>query len=130
MKSFSFLSPKIEFNGITLTEDIVNTIYVLCDEYNEHVENCRQMHLDDNPETNPDEAFEFVIYNHDIQRDFPEGKLWHGGRDYDEDEDRLVHYVYLDSPGFGELDDYFIEVVDKNNVLTINKIQYDRSRWE
>ena len=69
-------------------------------------------YLEENPETDEDTDFSFPIHNFDIRMDFDEGTLWHGGSDYNPETDRISHFVYLDSPGYGELDDYFIEVFE------------------
>lgn len=129
MKRFTFLSKSVEFNGISLREEIVDKIYAFCREYHDFIEACRSEYLNDNPNVNPLGQYEYPIPHHNIYHHFQEGKLWHSGTDYDEELDLLSHYLFLDS--YNHSEDYFIEVEETDGQeYTIYNISLDNSRHE
>ena len=111
MKEFKFLKNKYNFNGIVISEEIKGVIYELCHEYTEFIDKCREDHLRQNPSTNPDLPFSFNIPYKNIHRFVDEGNLWHADTDYDEDEDIITHYVFLDNP----TQDYYFYVEENDD---------------
>jgi hypothetical protein len=132
MKPFKFLNPSLYTNGdIELPSEIIDCCIQLCQIYKDYVESCRREFLNSHPHINPNSDYGFRIPNNPIERDFPEGKVWHGGSDYYEEEDIVTHFVYMDVPGYGEQDDYFFEINEDNfGGFYINEIGRDRSRWD
>lgn len=129
MRRFTFLSKAIEMNGISLREEIVETIYEFCVLYHNFVEECRAKFLSENPHIDPNDNYSYSIPHHKIEQQFPEGKLWHSGSDYDEQEQRLSHYLFLDSDS--HVEDYFIEVEETDyQEYIIYNVEIDNSRHE
>ena len=96
MKPFNFLNNKIEFGPYTFTNEIMETIYNMCSEYREFIDETRNEYLRLNPNINPEDDYSYPIPNKTIDMTFPDGRLWHGGSDYDERIDKVVHYVFFD----------------------------------
>ena len=132
MKPFKFLDTNIySFGDITISREIIDCCFQFCQIYNNYVEFCRQDYLRQNPTVHPDSDYAFPIPPNKIEKDFPDGLLWHGGSDYYQEDDRVVHFVYLDSPGEGEVDDYYFEInEDSFGGFYIHDIGRDRSRWD
>ena len=131
MKPFKFLTRTYTFKDITLSMEIIEATIELCEEYNRYVNFCREDYLRQNPRINRNSDYAFPIPHNNIEREFPEGLLWHGGSDYYEEEDLMKHFVYIDSPGDGEIDDYFFEInEDEFGGFHIHEIGRDRSRWD
>jgi hypothetical protein len=114
MKPFTFLSAKHTFNGIEFDPDIISAIYELCEIYNDFIDRCRINFLDNNPEIDPQGEFTFPIPHNPIERNFPEGKLWHGGSDWSEETQKLEHMVFLDRYDSND-GDYYYFIVDECN---------------
>ena len=108
MRRFTFLSKAIEMNGIHLREEIVEKIYEFCAEYHDYIEECKEDYLTKNPHVEPGSNFVFPIPHIPIFHQFDEGKLWHAGSDWSEVENKLIHYLFIDS--YSLTDDYVIEV--------------------
>lgn len=132
MRPFKFLNSKLYTNGsIELSMEIIDCVIEFCEIYNRYLDTCRQTYLQSHPNIDPNSDYSFPIPHNPIERDFPEGKLWHGGTDYDESDDEITHFLYMDVPGDGDVDDYFFEVVEDNHGgLRIKEIGRDRSRWD
>lgn len=136
MKPFNFLSPKNTFNGHTFDPDIILAVYELCEHYKHFVESCRRVYLEDHPEIDPEvDEFNYPIPHNPIEKDFPEGKLWHAGSDYDEVEEKLLHMVFLDL-NHGQNGDFFyftveetdqglFNIIDVTTGNSIDDIEYD-----
>jgi hypothetical protein len=125
MKKFKFLQIKVlisEFRPV-----IIERIYDLCREYMRHIEICKAVHQI----ANPDEEW-FPIPYKAIESQFPEGKLWHGGSDLDEDNDKLIHTLLLDINN-DESNYYIFEVEETLTgeliMLDIDRESFDRSTF-
>jgi hypothetical protein len=132
MKPFKFLNTKLYTRGdISLPTEIIDCCFDLCKKYNEYIQYCREDYLRLNPFINPNSDYAYPIPHNNIEQEFPEGLLWHGGSEYYEEDDRVVHFCYLDVPGDGEEDDYFFEInEDGFGGFYINDIGRERSRWD
>lgn len=132
MKPFKFLNSKIlTFGEITLPAEIIDCCFELCQKYNDYVDRCRQDFLNSYPSINPNSNYSFPIPHNNIDQEFQEGLLWHGGSEYYEEDDRVTHYLYIDTPGEEEHDDYFIEInEDGFGGYYVKEVGTDRSRWD
>jgi hypothetical protein len=131
MKMFKFFGPRYEIGGFVISPEIIDMSFEFCRMYNHYVNLCREDYLNNNPDIDRNGHYTYPIPYNEISFDFPEGKLWHGGSDYYEDEDKMMHFVYLDRVGNGEVDDFFIEIVEMDNgEFYVEKIDTDRSRWD
>ena len=126
MKPFNFLSPKNTFNGVTFSQDVIDEIYNMCNTYYEFIDICRRLHLEANPDLDPEaDDFSYPIPNNPIEREFPEGKLWHAGSDYNEELNHIEHTLFLDHTyrDTGEYDYYVFSVKEDDNkdfsILTV-----------
>ena len=132
MRPFKFLNSNIyTFGDITLPSEIIDCCFVFCQEYNDYVERCRENYLRENPRIDPNSNYAFPIPHNNIERQFNIGLLWHGGSDYYQEDDRVVHFLNLDSPGKGETDDYYFEInEDGFGGFYVHDVGRDRSRWD
>jgi hypothetical protein len=125
MKPFNFLSPKNTFNGVTFSQDVIDEIYNMCRIYHEFIDLCRTLHLEANPDIDPSTDFSYPIPNNPIEREFPEGKLWHAGSDYNEELNYIEHTLFLDHTytETGDYDYYVFSVKEDDNkdfrILTV-----------
>ena len=128
MRPFNFLTQKNQFNGFTFEAETIQKVYDICQEYYDFIEECRRNYLNEHPQTDPDDTYAFPIPNESFYYFVAEGKLWHGGSDYDEREEKLTHYVYIDS--LDMQNDFFFEVEETDAAeFKILNVEKDDSRF-
>lgn len=129
MGNFKFLTNNNDLTNIVVSDVIMETTIEFCRTYNRYVNSCRNDYLINNPDVDPDSSYQFPIPYINIEEFFPEGRLWHCGSDYYDEEDKLLHYVFLDMDDCES--DIFIEVVETiEGDFYIDKIDWDHSREE
>lgn len=117
------------FGFKSLRQPIMDKIIEQCREYGEYIELCRTNHLLDNPQDVGTDDYVFNIPYYRIEYDFIEGQLWHGGTDYNQEEDRLEHYLFFDMRTRTH-EDLYITVHETNDrQYIITNIENDESRW-
>ena len=79
-----------------LRQAIMDKILEQCKEYSEYIDLCKADHLLYNPDDVGRDDYVFNIPYYRIEYDFIEGQLWHGGTDFDEEENKLYHYLFFD----------------------------------
>jgi hypothetical protein len=129
MRDFKFLANNNDLTNVVVPDIIRNTAIEFCRTYKRYVDSCRNNYLVDNPDVDPSLPYSFPIPYVNIEELFPEGRLWHCGSDYYEDEDKLLHYVFLDMEN--SHGDIFFEIVETDDgEFYFDKIDWDYSREE
>lgn len=102
----------------------------MCREYSDFVEQSRRDYLEANPRDVGRDDYSFPIDHLRIEENYPEGQLWHGGTDYNQEFDRLEHFLFLDI-SLRTHDDLYITVHEsEEGEYTIINIEDDDSRWQ
>lgn len=127
MKNFKLLRGP---GFIQLREAIMNKIIEQCKEYSDYIEMCREDHLLYHPEDVGSDDYVFNIPHNRIEFNFIEGQLWHGGTDYNEEENKLEHYLFFDMRTRTHEDLYITVHETDDGQYFITNIEEDESRWQ
>lgn len=104
MRDFKFFNKENEFNGIVLSDDILNTVYRLCESEINHMKECREKFFIDNPNINEDDDEYSIPIPHNRVDDviLPEGVICYYGVDFNEEYDNVMeHLLYFHPNGRG-----------------------------
>ncbi|MDI3349719.1 hypothetical protein DCBHLPFO_00634 [Mycoplasmopsis arginini] len=83
MRKFKFLRGTYEFNGILLSNDMVDSIYGLCEIQIDHEKKCKEKFLLKNPHIDPSDDFGYPITSINIEKiQLPEGELSYIDNDF------------------------------------------------
>lgn len=103
MKDFKFFNKENEFDGIVLSDDMLSSIYNLCEIEINHMRECKEKFLRDNPHIDEDDAYSVPSpHNHIDDVTLPEGILSYLGVDFNEECDNVMeHLLYFHPNGRG-----------------------------
>lgn len=127
VNKFKFLQG---YNHKSLRQPILDRIIDMCQEYSNYVELCRRDYLSENPQDVGRDDYSFPIDHYRIEEHYPEGQLWHGGTDYNQELDRLEHFLFLDMNLRTHEDLYITVHESEEGEYTITSIEDDDSRWQ
>lgn len=107
MKDFKFFNKENEFDGIVLSDDMMSTIYNLCEIEINHMRECEEKFLRDNPNIDRNGEY-WVPTTHNGIEDviLPEGTITYFGTDFNEECDNVMEHLLTFYPNGRGLNNY------------------------
>lgn len=94
MRDFKFFNKENEFGGIVLSDDMLDAIYRLCEMEINHMKECQEKFLRDNPHIDRDSNYGVPTpHNHIDDVNLPEGTLSYYGIDFNEECDNVMEHT-------------------------------------
>jgi hypothetical protein len=99
MKDFKFFNKENEFGGIVLSDDMLSTVYNLCEIEINHMRECEEKFLRDNPHIDRNGEYGVpTTYNHIDDVKLPEGIVSYFGTDFNEEYDNVMEHLLTFHP--------------------------------
>jgi len=113
MENFKFFNEENEFDGIVLSDDMLDTVYRLCEDEINHMEECTEKFLMDNPHIDRNGPYSIPMpHNHVDDVTLPEGIICYHGVDINEECDGVMEHLICFHPNGRGTNNYMMRFDD------------------